>query len=149
MLEAPVHILEVRAGEAQRPVAITAAVTGDASQAIFTALSEQLDRRRREPAVSVEEVLALREHIALMERFEPSATVGAQAIICLSLPDLQACLLQLTSYADRMDGEYFQPVELRERLRLIAQVIPVLWDANATAAAAGAGADELVTHASD
>lgn len=149
MLEAPVHILEVRAGEAQRPVTITAAVTGDASRAIFTALSEQLDRRRRGPAASAEDVLALREHIALMERFEPSATVGGQAIICLSRPDLQACLLQLTSYADRVDGEYFQPVELRERLGLIAQVIAVLWDANATAAGAGAGADELLTQTAD
>jgi hypothetical protein len=149
MLEAPVHILEVRAAEGQRLVTITAAVTGDASRAILTALSEQLDRRRREPAMSVEEVLALREHIALMERFEPPATVGAPAIICLSRPELQACLLQLTSYTDRMDGETFQPVELRERLVMIGQVIPVLWDANAAAAAAGAGADELLTHTAD
>ena len=137
------QILEVRAGEAERPVTVTVAITADASRAIFTALSEQLDRRRRAPAGSAEDVRALREHIALMERFEPLATAGA--IIGLSGADLRACLVELTDYADRVDDEHFQTVELRERLRVIAEVIPVLWDANAGAAAAG----ELFTHAAD
>jgi hypothetical protein len=143
MHEAPVQILEVRAGEPGRPVTITAAITADASRAIFTALSEQLDRRRRDLAASVEDVLTLREHIAIMERFEPLARAGAHAIICLSLPDLRACLLELTDYADRVDDEHFQTVELRERLWVIAQVTPVLWDANAVAAG------ELLTHSAD
>jgi hypothetical protein len=156
VLEAPVQIVEVRAGEGERPVTITAALTGDASAAILTALSEQLDRRRQEPAVSVEQVLALRDHVALMERFEPLAKVRAGAIIGLSEPELRTCLLELTSYVDRVDGEHFQPVELRERLGLIAQITPVFWDANATAAAAAiaaaaaaAAADGLMTHAAD
>jgi len=137
MQEAPVQILEVRAGESDRPVTITAAVSADASGAILTALSEQLDRRRREPTQSVEAVLALREHTALMERFEPLATAGTHAIMSLSDAELRACLLELTHYADRVDGDHFQPVELRERLQLIAHVTAVLWDANAAAAAAG------------
>jgi hypothetical protein len=58
--------------------------------------------------------------------------------------ELRACLLNLTAYAERVDGEHFQPVELRERLEVIAQITPVLWDANASAAAAGG---EPVTHA--
>jgi hypothetical protein len=147
MQESPVQILEVRAGEAGRPVTITAAITADASRAIFTALSEQLDRRRKEPASSVEDVLAFREHIARVERFEPLTTAGA--VICLSGADLRSCLLELTDYADRVDDEHFQTVELRERLRVIAQVTRVLWDANADAAAAGGGTGELFTHVSD
>lgn len=110
---------------------------------MFTALSEQLDRRRREPTVSVEDVLALREDAALVERFEPLAGGGAHAIVCFSEAELRTCLLALMDYADRVDGEHFQPVALRERLQLIAQITPVLWDANATAAAA---ADESLTH---
>ena len=43
-----------------------------------------------------------------------------------------------------LDGEHFQPAELRERLEVIAQITPVLWDANATAAAAAGGP---LTHA--
>jgi hypothetical protein len=145
MQQLPVQILEVRAADAEQPATATAAITADASRAIFAALSEQLDRRRREPAASVEEVLALREHIALVERFEPLATAGAHAIIRLTRPDLRSCLLELTDYTDRVDDGHFQTVELRERLSVIAQVTPVLWDANA-AAAATASAGELLTH---
>jgi hypothetical protein len=147
MQEAPVQILEVRAGEAERPVTITAAIAADASRAIFTALSEQFDRRRRGLATSVEDVLTLREDVVLMERFEPLARAGADAIIRFSRSDLRACLLELTDYAGRVDDEHFQTVELRERLRLIAQITPVLWDANAAAAASSAG--ELLTHTAD
>jgi len=144
MAETPVQILEVRAGEGDRQVTITGAVTADGSRAIFIALSEQLDRRRREPTASVEDVLALREQTALVERFEPIASAGAHAIVRLTEADLRACLLALTDYADRVDGEHFQPVDLRDRLQVIAQIIPVLWEANATAAYA---ADEPLTHA--
>jgi len=143
MQETPVQILEVRAGEGERPVTITAAVTANASRAIFIALSEELDRRRREPTVSVEEVLALREQTAMVERFEPLASAGTHAIVQVTESDLRACLLVLTDYADRVDGEHFQAVDLRERLRVIAQITPVLWDANAAAAAV----DEPLTHA--
>ena len=144
MQETPVQILEVRAGEGERPVTITAAVTADASRAIFMALSEELDRRRRDPAASVEEVLALREQTVLVERFEPLASAGTHAIVQVTESDLRACLLALTDYADRVDGEHFQAVDLRERLQVIAQITPALWDANATAAAA---AGEPLTHA--
>lgn len=145
MQEAPVQILEVRGREGERPATITAAVTADASQAIFMALSEQLDRRRREPTASVEDVLASREQIALVERFEPLASAGAHAIVQVTESDLHACLLALTDYADRVDGDHFQPVDLRERLKLIAQITPVLWDANAAASVPDAG--EPLTHA--
>lgn len=143
MHEPPIQILEVRAAEQGRSVAITAAVTADASGAIFVALSEQLDRHRRLPTEHVEDVLMLREQHQLVEQFAPLATAGAHAIVQFTASELRACLLDLTEYAERVDGEHFQPVELRERLDVIAQITPVLWDANATAAAA---AGEPLTH---
>ena len=139
MQETAVQILEVRAGHDEQPVTITAAVTADASRAISVALSEQLDRRRREPAASAEDVLALREQTALAERFEALAGAGEHAIVRLTESDLRTCLLALTEYADRVDGEHFQALDLRERLEVIAQITPVLWDANAAAAAAEGG----------
>jgi hypothetical protein len=145
MQENPIQILEVRADEQDRSIAITAAVTADASRAIFVALSEQLDRHRRQPTENAEDVLALREQQSLVEQFAPLATAGAHAVMRFSESELRACLLDLTAYAERVDGEHFQPVELRERLEVIAQITPVLWEANATAAAA-AGAEPL-THA--
>jgi hypothetical protein len=135
MQENPIQILEVRGDAHDHPVAITAAVTADASQAIFVALSEQLDRHLQRPTETVEDVLVLREQQSLVERFAPLATAGAHAIVGFTESELRACLLELTNYSERVDGEHFQPAELRERLRVIAQLIPVLWDANATAAA--------------
>jgi hypothetical protein len=136
MHDDPLQILEVRADGGQRPVTITAAVTGDASRAIFVALSEQLDRRRAAPTASVSDVLALREQTALAERFAPLATAGAHAVVQFTDSELRACLLDLTGYTDRVDGDHFQPVELRERLRVTAQITAVMWEANTTAAAA-------------
>lgn len=144
MQEHPIQILEVRADERDRSVAITAAVTADASRAMFVALSEQFDRHRRQPAERVEDVLMLREQQLLVEQFAPLATAGAHAIVRFTASELCACLVDLTEYTARVDGEHFQPVELRERLEVIAQVTPVLWDANAAAAAA---AGEPLTHA--
>lgn len=140
MQEDPVQILEIRAADGERPVTITAALTANASRAIFTALSEQLDRRGREPTTSIEDALKLRERTALVERFEPLATAGAHGIVCFPEPDLRACLLELTDYADRVDGEHYQPVELRERLQVIARITPVLWDASCTAVEVAADA---------
>jgi hypothetical protein len=137
MSEDPIQILEVRAAEGQQSVAITVAVTADASQAIFTALSEQLDRRRRDPTASVEEVLALRQQIELADRFGPLASARAHAVVQLSEHELRDCLLGLSDYRERADGEHYQPLELRERLRLIGEMTGILWDANATVAAAG------------
>jgi hypothetical protein len=139
MQEHPIQILEVRADAQNGSVAITAAVTADASQAAFIALSEQLDRRRSQPTETVEDVLALREQQTLVEQFAPLATVGAHAVMRFTEAELRACLLHLAAYAERVDGEHFQPVELRERLEVIAQVTLVLWDANAAAAAASGG----------
>jgi hypothetical protein len=137
MQENPIQILEVRADEQNRSVAITAVVTAEASRAIFEALSEQLDRHRRQPTESVEDVLVLRDQQSLVERFAPLATAGAHAIVRFTESELRACLLDLTGYTERVDREHFQPVGLRERLQVIAQITPILWDANATAAAAG------------
>jgi hypothetical protein len=137
MQDDPIQILEVRAGELPRRVTITAAVSSDATRAIFVALSEQLDRRRRVPTTSVEDVLALREQIALVERFAPLAAARAQTIAQFTDSELRACLMDLTEYADRVDGEHFQSLELRERLQTIARLTAILWDANAAATAAG------------
>ncbi|MGO9974017.1 MAG: hypothetical protein ACLP01_14680 [Solirubrobacteraceae bacterium] len=147
MQESPVQILEVRAGDGDRPVTITSAVTAEASQAIFTALSDQLDRRRSQPIMSAEDVRLLREYVDLVERFEPLATAGADGIVVFSDADLRTYLLELTSYADRHDGEQYQPAELRERLQVIAQVASVLWNANATAAAVAAGGEPVTSAA--
>lgn len=141
MQQTPIEILEVRAADGKRPVTITAAVSADATRAIFTTFSEQLDRRRQEPIASVEEVRVLREHSTFMEQFEPLAAAGAHSVVSFTEQDLRTCLLELSTYADRVDGEHFQPTDLRERLLMIAQIIPVLWDANATAAAAAAAGD--------
>jgi hypothetical protein len=146
--ENPIQILEVRGDEPDRPVAITAAVTADASRAIFVALSEQLDRRLQWATETVEDVLVLREQQALVERFAPLASAGAHAIVRFTESELRACLLELANYAERVDGEHFQPVELRERLQTIAQIVPVLWDANANAAAVG-GSEPLTRAAHD
>jgi hypothetical protein len=137
MHEDPIQILEVRADGEQRSVMITAAVSADASRAIFIALSEQLDRRRAHLTASAGDVLALREQTALIERFAPLATAGAHAVVQFTESDLRACLLDLAGYTDRVDGEHFQPHELRERLQVTAQITAVLWEANATAGAAG------------
>ena len=140
MLDTSIQILEVRAGDETRPLTITAAVTSDASVAVHTALAEQLDRRRYAPTESPDDVAELRQEIALVERFAEVAAADGHAVVSLSQDELQACLMGLTRYVDRVDGEHFQPVELRERLRVIAGVTASLWDANAAAAEAQAAA---------
>jgi hypothetical protein len=139
MHEHPIQILEVRVDERDRSVAITAAVTAEASAAVFVALSEQLDRHGRRPTESVEDVVALRERQSLAEKFAPLAAAGAHAIVRFTASELRGCLLDLTDYAERVDGEHFQPAELRQRLQAIAQITAVLWDANSSAAAAERG----------
>ncbi len=136
MPQDPIQILEVRADDATRPVSITAAVTAEAGRAIFIALSEQLDRRRWHSTARIEDVLALRQQTEFVERFAPLATSGAHAIIQLSEDELRDCLLGLNDYRERVDGEHFQPVDLRQRLQMIAQITAILWDANTAVAAA-------------
>lgn len=137
MAEDPIQILEVRADQPAGPVTVTAAVRTGAADAIFVALSEQLDRNRRQSTDSVEDVLVLRRRIDLVERFAPLAKAGAHAIVQLSADELRDCLLQLSDYRERVDGEHYQPPELRERLQLTARIAAILWDTNATVAAAG------------
>lgn len=137
MPEDPIQILEVRANPAERVVAVTAAVTAGAAHVIFIALSEQLDRRRRDSTESAEDVLALRQRIELVERFAPLARAGAHAIVQLSEQEFRDCLLDLSEYRERLDGEHYQPAELRQRLQLTAQITAILWDTNAGVAAAG------------
>jgi len=136
MPDDPIQILEVRANGAERAVTITAAVTAEAGQAIFIALSEQLDRRRRDLITSPEDVLALRQQTELVERFAPMASSRAHAVVRLTDEELRACVLDLSDYRERVDGEHFQPIELRQRLEMTARITAVLWEANATAAAA-------------
>ena len=137
MQEPSVQILEVRLGAGEQSPTITAAVAADASQATFTALSEQLSRRRQETTESAEDVLELRQAATLIDRFEALAAAGAHGIVSLSDSELHALLLGLIGYTDRVDGDDFQAPELRERLQVIAGIVAVLWDANAAVAAAG------------
>jgi hypothetical protein len=131
------QVLEVRAPNGEDPVTITLGLSAQATKAIFTALTEQLDRRRRSAASTAEELLRLREETAFVDRFEALAAANAHAVVRLTESELRSCLLELSDYAGRIDGEHFQPVELRERLKTIAELTPVLWDANAAAAQAG------------
>jgi hypothetical protein len=140
MSETSFQILEVRAGDGERPLTITAAVSADVTAAIHTALAEQLDRRRAEPLESPDEIAELRDEATLVERFAELSAPQAHAMIALSQADLQACLMGLTQYADRVDGDHYQPVELRERLEVIAGVLPAMWDANAAAVEAESAA---------
>jgi hypothetical protein len=136
MQEATIQILEVRAVANELQASITLAVASDAGQAIFMALSEQLDRRRRDPVEGADDAIELRDAAALVERFELLARAKAHAVVQLSPNEVRSSLLDLTAYAERMDTDQFQPPELRERLAAIAQITPVLWDANAAAIAA-------------
>jgi hypothetical protein len=146
MPETFVQLLEVRAGDHTAPPTITAAVTSDAATAIDTALSEQLDRRRQERIENPDDVAELRQEIALVERFTNLAAAGAHAVVSLSQDELHACLMGLTRYVDRVDDEHFQPAELRERLRVIADVLAALWEANAAVAEAQAAASLTGAH---
>ncbi len=135
MEEAPIQILEVRPAVDGTGGSITLALSAEASAAIHTALAEQLDRRRAQRLEGAEAVLELREASELVERFKPLAAADAHAIVKFSSDELRSCLLGLTGYVDRMDVDGFQPPELRNRLRLIGDITPVLWDANAAVAA--------------
>jgi hypothetical protein len=131
MEEAPVQILEVQRGGPGLDPSITLSVSADASRALLVALSEQLDRRRAQPLEAAEDVQELRQATELVERIESLVGTQAHAVVRLSPQELRSCLLELTSYADRMDVDGFQAPDLRERLQLIARITPVLWDANA------------------
>jgi hypothetical protein len=143
MQEATVQILEVRSATGELPASITLSVTSGASQAIFTAVSEQLDRRRQDPVEGADDVTELRDAASLVERFEGLARAEAHAVVTFSPPELRSCLFDLTAYTERMDADQFQPPELRERLAVLAQVMPVLWDANTAAADAAVPAGNL------
>ena len=131
MEDSAVQILEARPSGSGIQASVTLSVSAPASRAIFRALSEQLDRRRSEPLEGADDVQVLRRATELVERFGALVAVDAHAVVRFSPEELRSCLLELTAYADRMDTDGFQPPELRERLGVIAQVSPVLWDANA------------------
>ncbi len=135
MEQTPVQILEVRGGEPSLAPSITLSVSDEASRALLVALSEQLDRRRAEPLEAAEDVHGLRHAAELVERIESLVAAQAHAVVRFSPEELRFCLLELTSYADRMDIDGFQPPDLRDRLQVIARITPVLWDANAAASA--------------
>jgi hypothetical protein len=135
----PIQILEVRAGDATRPVTLTAVVTAEGTHAISVALSEQLDRRRWLGSESAQDILALRQRTELAERFGPLARAGGHAVVQLTEQELRDCLLDLSEYRERVDGEHYQPPELRLRLVLTGRIIALLWDANAAVVSAGGG----------
>lgn len=140
MEELPVQILEVRPAGAGLEPSITLAVSALAGRALLVALSEQLDRRRAEPLEAAQEVHELRQAAELVERIVALAAAEAHAVVRLTPDELRSCLLELTSYADRMDVAGFQPPDLRERLHVLALITPVLWDANAASSVPAAAA---------
>lgn len=130
-----VQILEVRGGGDEPEVTITAAIAADAIGALCTALSEQLDRHAQIRSENAEDVLRLREHSVLVERFQPLAAAAGHAVVSFSRAELHTCLVELTHYVERLDDEHYQAPDLRARLQIIDRVTPVLWKANAAAAA--------------
>lgn len=136
--DASLQLLEVRAAEGARPVTITVAIAAGAIQAICTALSEQLDRDRQARTEKAADVLALRELSALIERLQPLAAADAHAVISFSQDDVDTCLRELSHYIRRADGEGYQAPDLRDRLRVIARIFPILRDAQKEARAAAA-----------
>jgi antitoxin (DNA-binding transcriptional repressor) of toxin-antitoxin stability system len=133
-LETFVQILEVRGADNGEEVTITAAMSADAIRAMLVALSEQRDRNAQDRAEKVEDVLALREQTELVDRFDSLATGEGHAVVSLSRTELRTCVFELTRYVGRVDGEHFQPADLRARLQIIGCVSRALWEANAAAA---------------
>jgi hypothetical protein len=129
-----VQVLEIRGGDGDRDVEVTVAIAADAIQAICTALSEQLNRYAQDETEHAEDVLALREHTALVERFQPLAAGDGHAVVTFRQAELRTCLLELTRYVERVDDEHYQAPDLRARLQIIKRIIPALWDANAATA---------------
>jgi hypothetical protein len=117
-------------------VTITAAIASDAIRAICTALQEELARKAQHRTEHADDVLTLREHTTLAERFQALAAAEGHAVVSFSHVELRNCLLELIRYVDRVDDEHYQPPGLRAGLQTIQRVIPVLWEANAAAAAA-------------
>jgi predicted RecB family endonuclease len=138
--DASLQVLEVRAAECEPAVTITAAIAVGAIQAMFTALTEQLDREAQAPSEKAEDVLALREQTALIERLRPLAAADAHAVVSLSQAELGICLRELAQYVGRADREGYQPPDLRDRLRVIERILPILRDAETEAATAAAAA---------
>ena len=131
-----IQVLEIRGADRERPVTVTAAIASDAIQAICTALSEQLDRYAQERTEHAEDVLTLRDHAALVERLLPLAAADGHAVVSVTRSELRTFLLELARYVDRVDDEHYQAPEVRARLQILERVTPVLWEANAAAAAA-------------
>ncbi len=134
-----IRILEVREVDGEREATITLAVAAEAIQAICTALSEELDRHAQSRNENAADVLTLRSYAALVELFQPLAAAEGHAVVSLSQADLRICLLELTRYIERFDDERYQEPDLRARLQIVRRTTPVLWEANAAAAATGEG----------
>lgn len=105
-----IQVLEVCRGDDEPGMTITAAIAADAIHAIWTALSEQLDRYGHDRTEHAEDVLTLRAHAALVERLRPLALAEGHAIVSFSQVELRTCLLELTRYVERVDEEHYHPV---------------------------------------
>jgi hypothetical protein len=136
------QILEVREAEGERPLTITAAIGAGAIQAICTALSEQLARHGADPTEQAEEVLKLREKSALVDRLRPLAGAAAHAVLGFSHGELRSCLVELTRYMQRADGQDYRPPDLRERLQVIERIFPILSEAELQASAVAAASSD-------
>jgi hypothetical protein len=130
-----IRVLEVRRDDEEQVVIITAGIASEAIQAICTALQEQLDRKAQDRTEHAEDVLTLREHSTLVERFHSLAAAEGHAVVSFTQAELRTCLLELTRYAERVDDEHYQAPELRARLQTINDLTPTLWEANSAAAA--------------
>jgi hypothetical protein len=124
MLDEPtVRAEEIRSDGPDRPVSITASWSSQALSATATALSEQLARLRQTPAQDAEQVLLVRHHAELADRFAEHASAGANALLVFDDSELAVCARELGAYLLRIDdGSGYQPPELRDRLHTVRLV---------------------------
>jgi hypothetical protein len=147
--EQTVHAEEIRSQGPDRPVVVTASWSSQALQATAAALSEQLARLRQTPAEDAEQVLLLRHHTTLADRFAEHASVGAHAQLVFDDTELSVCASLLNDYLLRIDGADagYQPTDLREQLHTVRLVRTSLCEIVSEArAAVRAGCEDPVLY---
>ena len=122
--ELTVDVQEIRNQGPDRPIAVTASWSAQALQTVAAVISEQLARLRLTPAEDAGQVLLLRQHATLGDRFADHAAAGAHAILAFDDTELSVCGGLLNDYVLRLDGDEagYQSQELRDRLHAVRLV---------------------------
>ena len=140
--ELTVRAEEICGDGPDRPVSVTSTWSSQGLSATATALSEQLARLRQTPAQDAQQVLLVRHHAELADRFAEHASAGAHALLVFDDSELAVCARELGAYLLRVDGDDsgYQPPDLREQLRTLwlvrTSLCEIVSEARATAGAA-------------